>query len=49
LQSRADKAERYAAAAAALAAAAVDEAEQAVLESWLARRDAQAAQSTKAA
>lgn len=49
LQSRADKAERYAAAAAALAAAAVDEAEQAVLGSWLARRDAQAAQSTKAA
>lgn len=49
LQGRADKAERYAAAAAALAAAAVDEAEQAVLEAWLARRDAQTAQKTKAA
>jgi chromosome segregation ATPase len=49
LQSRADKAERYATAAAALAAAAVDEAEQAVLEAWLARRDAETAQSTKAA
>ena len=40
LQSRADKAERYAAAAAEVAVATVDEAEQASLEAWLARADA---------
>lgn len=49
LQSRAGNAERYAAAAAALAAAAVDEAEQAALEAWLARKDAETPQSTRAA
>ena len=49
LQSRARNAERYAEAAAALAASAVDEAEQAALEAWLARNDAENAQSTKAA
>lgn len=40
LQSRADSAERYAAGAAVVALAAVDEAEQASLEAWLARKDA---------
>jgi hypothetical protein len=40
LQSRADNAERYAAAAIDVAVAAVDEAEQASLEAWLARQDA---------
>jgi predicted nucleic acid-binding Zn-ribbon protein len=49
LQSRAVSAERYAAAAAVVALAAVDEAEQASLEAWLARNDADSAQSTKAA
>ena len=49
LQSRADSAERYAAAAAVIALDAVDEAEQASLEAWLARKDADSAQSTKAA
>ncbi len=49
LQSRADSAERYAAAAALVASAAVDEAEQASLEAWLARKDADTAQSMKAA
>lgn len=49
LQSRATTAERYAAAAAALAVAAVDEAEQAALEAWLARKDIETAQTTKAA
>jgi predicted nucleic acid-binding Zn-ribbon protein len=44
LQGRADKAERYAAAASAVAVAAFDEAEEASLEAWLARRDANAAQ-----
>lgn len=43
LQSRADNAERYAAAAAVVALAAVDEAEQATLEAWLARKDAHSA------
>jgi predicted nucleic acid-binding Zn-ribbon protein len=42
LQNRADKAERYAAAAIDIAVAAVDEAEQASLEAWLAREDANA-------
>ncbi|MGO4714676.1 hypothetical protein [Bradyrhizobium sp. 2TAF24] len=44
LQGRADKAERYAAAASAVAVAALDEAEEASLEAWLARQDANAAQ-----
>jgi hypothetical protein len=45
LKTRADMAERYATAAAAVAAAAVDEAEQAALEAWLARQDAESARS----
>jgi len=49
LQSRADKAERYAAAALEVALAAVDEAEQAALEAWLAREDANSAPARKAA
>jgi hypothetical protein len=49
LQSRADNAERYAAAAAVVALAATEEAEQASLEAWLARADADSANSTKAA
>lgn len=44
LQNRADQAERYAAAAEVIALAAVDEAEQAAVEAWLARQDADAAQ-----
>jgi len=44
LQGRADKAERCAAAASAVAVAALDEAEQASLEAWLARQDANSAQ-----
>jgi hypothetical protein len=49
LKNWADFAETYAAAAANVASAAVDEAEQASLEAWLARRDAESVQSTKAA
>lgn len=49
LKSWADFAESYAGAAAAVALAAVDEAEQASLEAWLARKDADTAQATKAA
>ena len=49
LQSRAENAERYAVAAAIVALAAVDEAEQAALEAWLARKDADTADKTKAA
>ena len=49
LQSRAENAERYAVAAAVVALAAVDEAEQAALEAWLARKDADTADETKAA
>ena len=49
LQSRADWAGRYAAAAAVVALAAVDEAQQASLEAWLARKDADSARGTKAA
>ena len=49
LQSRAGKAEDYAAAAIDVAAAAVDEAEKASLEAWLARADADAAQTKPAA
>ena len=48
LKGRADAAERYAAGAAVVASAAVDEAEQAWLEAWLARRDADSARDTKA-
>ncbi len=43
LQSRADEAESYATAAIAIALAAVDEAEQAALEAWLARQEANSA------
>jgi hypothetical protein len=49
LQSRADNAERYAAAAIDVAVVAVDEAEQASLEAWLARQDANTAQAKQAA
>jgi predicted nucleic acid-binding Zn-ribbon protein len=49
LQSRADKAESYAAAAIDVAVAALDEAEQASLEAWLARQDANSAQSKQGA
>ncbi len=49
LQGRADVAERYAAAAAVVASAAVDEVEQASLEAWLARKDADGAKAAKAA
>lgn len=48
LQNRADKAERYAAAAIDIALATVDEAEQAALEAWLARQDANSAQAKAA-
>jgi hypothetical protein len=44
LEGRADGAERYAAASIDVAVAAIDEAEQASLEGWLARADADAAQ-----
>jgi hypothetical protein len=43
LQSRADEAESYATAAIAIALSAVDEAEQAALEAWLARQEANSA------
>ncbi len=49
LQSRAENAERYAVAAAVVALAAVDAAEQAALEAWLAHKDADTADETKAA
>jgi hypothetical protein len=49
LQSRAEHAERYAVAAAIVALAAVDEAEQAALEAWLARKDAETLDETEAA
>jgi hypothetical protein len=49
LRGRAEAAERYADAAAVLALTAVDEAEQASLEAWLARKDADSGQGTKAA
>jgi hypothetical protein len=48
LQNRADMAERYAAAAVDVTLAAFDEAEQATLEAWLARADANAAVPKKA-
>jgi hypothetical protein len=43
LQNRADRAERYATASIEVAMAFVDDAEQATLEAWLARQDANAA------
>ena len=43
IESRADLAEQYAAAAKELAIAAIDEAEEAALEAWLARKDAEVA------
>ena len=49
LRGRAEVAERYAAGAAVVASAAVDEAEQAALEAWLARKDAESAEVTKQA
>ena len=49
LKSWADFAESYAGAASAVALAAVDEAEQAALEAWLARKDANSVQATRAA
>ena len=49
LRSRAENAERYGVAAAVVALAAVDAAEQAGLEAWLARKDAETADETKAA
>ena len=48
LQNRADMAERYAAAAVDVTLAALDETEQATLEAWLARADANAAVPKKA-
>jgi hypothetical protein len=48
LQNRADMAERYAGAAVDVTLAALDEAEQATLEAWLARQDANAAVPKKA-
>ena len=48
LQDRADQAERYAAAAADVAVAALVEAEQAALEAWLARQDARSVLPNKA-
>jgi predicted nucleic acid-binding Zn-ribbon protein len=48
LQNRADKAERYAAATIVVTLAAADEAEQAALEAWLARQDANSAQAKAA-
>ena len=44
LARRADQAESYAAAAKVVALEAIDEAEEAALEAWIARRDAMAAQ-----
>ena len=49
LQSRAESAERYAAATAFMALAAIDEAEEASLEAWLAGKDADVARATRAA
>ena len=48
LQNRAELAESYAEAAAVVASSAVDDAEQAALEAWLARKDADSALGTKA-
>ena len=49
LKGSAEAAERYAAGAAVVALAAVDEAEQAAREAWLARKDADSAQGTQGA
>jgi light-regulated signal transduction histidine kinase (bacteriophytochrome) len=49
LRSRSDNADGYAVAATVVALAAVDAAEQAALEAWLARKDAETADETKAA
>jgi hypothetical protein len=49
LQSYADSAERYAAGAAIVALAAVDQAQEAALEAWLARKEADSAQGSQAA
>lgn len=49
LQSYAESAERYAAGAAIVASAAVDQAQEAALEAWLARREAETAQASQAA
>jgi hypothetical protein len=49
LQNRADRADQFAAAAIVVAAAAVDEAEQASVEAWLARQDADSAPAKQAA
>ena len=49
LKARADLAEKYAAATKELAIAAIDEAEEAALEGWLARKDAEAAHGKAAA
>ena len=43
------EAERYAAGAAVVALAAVDQAQEAALEAWLARREADSAQGSRAA
>jgi len=48
LQNRADKSEQYAAAAITIATAAVDDAERASFEAWLARQDADSAQMKQA-
>jgi hypothetical protein len=48
LQNRADRAEQYAAATIVVAAAAVDEAERASVEAWLARQDADSVQAKQA-
>jgi predicted nucleic acid-binding Zn-ribbon protein len=49
LQNRADRSEQYAAAAITVAAAAMDEAERASFEAWLARQDSDFAQVKQAA
>jgi hypothetical protein len=49
LPGRANKAERYSVAAVKVATAAIDEAEQASLEAWLARADADYAQGKQTA
>ncbi|HET9816837.1 MAG TPA: hypothetical protein VFQ33_13845 [Xanthobacteraceae bacterium] len=49
LQGYADGAERYAAGAAVVALAAVDQAQEAALEAWLARREADGAHGSQAA
>jgi hypothetical protein len=49
LQSHAESAERYATGAAIVALAAVDQAQEAALEAWLARKEADSAQASKAA